>query len=181
MYGPVSAGFITDRFNNPKSAIHLNDGYYVLPNGVYFSGELTVTVWVYVLSVSGWLRVFDFGNDYVGTVSDDLSFYLTYENTLNPGFVTWPPINHLKSSITINTSQWYHVAFMFKGTTASVYVNGVLADQRTQSVPVSVMTTSNFVGKSNWPADKMANAIYDELRIYNRALDVSEIIDIMSL
>ena len=180
MYGPVSAGTIADRFNNPNSAIHLNGGYYMLPNGVYFSGELTVTVWVYVLSVSGWLRVFDFGNNYGGTISDDLSFYLAYENTLNPGFVTWPPTNNLKSSITINTSQWYHVAFMFKGTTASVYINGVLADQRTQPVPVNVMRTSNYVGKSLW-ADPLANAIYDELRIYNRALDVVEIIDIMSL
>ena len=52
MYGPVSAGTIADRFNNPNSAIHLNGGYYMLPNGVYFSGELTVTVWAYVLSVS---------------------------------------------------------------------------------------------------------------------------------
>jgi hypothetical protein len=47
-------------------------------------------------------------------------------------------------------------------------------------VPVNVMRTSNYVGKSLW-ADPLANAIYDELRIYNRALDVVEIIDIMSL
>ena len=101
--------------------------------------------------------------------------------TLNPGFVTWPQINHLKSTITLNLNQWYHVAFTCKGTTVSVYINGILGDQKTQNVPRNVIRSSNYVGGSNWSTDLLPYVIYDELRIFNRALDAIEITDIMSL
>jgi hypothetical protein len=39
----------------------------------------------------------------------------------------------------------------------------------------NVFRNSNFIGKSNWNADPYANAGFDELRIYKRALSATEI------
>ena len=181
MYGPVNAALTNDRFNNPNSAIHLNVGYYRLPSGVYFSGDFTVTVWAYIIGITRWFRVLETGINTSGTITDILCFYYTYDLTLNPGFIIWPSTNYLKSTTTLNLNQWNNVAFTLKGSTASVYVNGVLADQKIHTTPLNVIRNSNFVGGSNWPVDPLPNVIYDELRIFNRALDASEIVEIMNL
>ena len=182
MYGPVNAGTTNDRFNIPNSAIHLNYGYYRLPSGVYLNGDFTLTAWVFVNAATWWIRLFDFGNQ-IGpgrVYSDVLSFYLTIDYDLTPGFVTWPHSNHLKSSVLINLNQWYHVAFSLKGTLGSVYINGLLTDQKTQPLPLNVVRESSLIGGSVW-SDPLPNVIYDELRIFNRALDAVEIFDIMNL
>jgi hypothetical protein len=44
-------------------------------------------------------------------------------------------------------------------------------------VPNNVTRDSSFVGKSNWAQDKNANAIYDEIKIFDRALNSFEILE----
>ena len=51
--------FTFDRFGNPNAALNLNGGYTQVPAGVYFNTPgITVTVWVYPLSVGLWAKVF---------------------------------------------------------------------------------------------------------------------------
>ena len=51
------------------------------------------------------------------------------------------------------------------------------------SPPLNVNRSFNYIGRSSYynVNDKDANAILDELRIYNRSLGVDEIIDLMLL
>ncbi len=39
-----------DRFCSPNAAIYFNQGYLQVPEGVYFSGDFTVTAWIYLKS-----------------------------------------------------------------------------------------------------------------------------------
>ena len=74
-------------------------------------------------------------------------------------------------SVKIQTSKWYSVAFTCDGTTAKMYINGVLKDSKTRSGTFTANANDLFIGRLNdgtYPY--YLNAVLDELRIYNRAL-----------
>lgn len=65
------------------------------------------------------------------------------------------------------------------GTTASVYVNGQLANSGTVLVPANVSRANCFIGKSNWN-EPNTNAKFDEFRIWNVARTNEQIQDNMN-
>ncbi len=46
LYNGYNYLFVSDRFCTPNSAIYLRNGYLQIPDGVYLSGDFTVTVWI---------------------------------------------------------------------------------------------------------------------------------------
>ena len=48
-----SYSFVADRKGNPNSAIYFNYGFGLLPTATYFSGSLSVTGWVYMITNTG--------------------------------------------------------------------------------------------------------------------------------
>ena len=75
---------------------------------------------------------------------------------------------------------WSHLAVQFNAGSFLFYLNGILTGKRTgASSPQPVNRTLNYFGKSNWMSDSKVNAIFDEIRIYNRALSQSEIFELM--
>ena len=183
MYDGVKATFTNDRFNNSNSAIDFNDGYYNLPPGEYVCGDFTFSIWAYFREQTAcWNRFMDIGNadsqdNIIMAYSRDIDDRVIGLHILNNGIYlsTVSP-----DPFTVNT--WDHYAFTLSGTTGSLYINGNLVASSTQYLPVCRYRTSNFIGKSNWwPNDYNANAIYDEIRLYNRVLDVNEIQVLMKL
>ncbi|MFC1704869.1 LamG-like jellyroll fold domain-containing protein, partial [Nanoarchaeota archaeon] len=75
----------------------------------------------------------------------------------------------VRTTSQLNDSSWHYVAFSFSGTSAKVYVDGVL-DQT---------TTCYNMGMINNSADillgKQFNGTMDELRLYNRELSAGQI------
>jgi hypothetical protein len=69
LYGGSNYSFTFDRFCSANSAIYFNKGYLQVPEGVYFSGDFTVTAWIYLKSYQSYSRIFDFGN---GRISDNV-------------------------------------------------------------------------------------------------------------
>ncbi len=61
MFDGVSYSFSDDRLNTPLSSIYLNNGYVQIPDGVYFNGDFTVTLWIKVLAHRYCSRIIDFG------------------------------------------------------------------------------------------------------------------------
>ncbi len=58
------------------------------------------------------------------------------------------------------------------------YVKGVIAQSASApSVPRNVNRAYNYFGKSNWDGDVSANAYFDDLKFFNRALSSTEIIN----
>ena len=182
MYDGVNVSFTNDRFNNSNSAIDFNYGYYRIPPGEYVCGDFTFSVWAYIRNqVTYWNRFLDIGN---GALSDNIA--MTYSNGNNTNYLNFYIYNggsclttDSPNPITFNT--WHHYAFTLNHTVGSLYINGNLVASSTQNVPKCINRTSNYIGKSNWLGDSNANAIYDEIRLYNRALDMNEIQALMSL
>jgi len=129
-----------------------------------------------IQSYQAWSRIIDFGN---GKPSDNvvLYFYDTSpyiaesicSSTICDGINT-------ASSIKFQLNKWYHVAFVLNETIGSIYVNGILAINCTNFAPNNVQRTNNYIGKSNWGYPN-ANAIYDEIKIYQGAMSQANVVN----
>ena len=160
--------------------MRLNSGYYCVPSGVYFNGPFTTSVWANPKSNGFSSRVFDFGN---GQASDNIIFGLLQEDSSSSffkiyiGFSTSPSTLACDYGIILN--EWIHLAATFDGRKTNFYYNGISNCNSSFYQPSNVIRSKNFIGKSNWDVDEPANAVYDELRIYNRVLTLNEINSLM--
>jgi hypothetical protein len=76
------------------------------------------------------------------------------------------------TALTLNT--WSHVAVTYDGTTVRMYVNGTLVGSKAQTGPlVTSSQPLRFGGDAVWP--EWFQGALDEIRVYNRALSVTEI------
>lgn len=128
-----------------------------------FTGGFSESFWFYRRSdaVQGLLDIeMDFGNHYRVFLSGS-----SIEFDKSPG-----EVGNLTGTTAIN--QWTHVVATHDGTTASLYVNGVLAGQAVADFDNMGTTVYFFVGElPSFPLD----GAMDDLRIYNRALSLDEI------
>jgi len=78
-----------------------------------------------------------------------------------------------------NLGQWYQVVGTYDGTTAKLYIDGVLNSQLTANWTLTStqdLQFGRFLGSTNPPGyTGDANAAMDEVRIYNRALTSSDV------
>jgi len=87
----------------------------------------------------------------------------------------------ITSSVAIPQSEWHHLAIIYSGGTASLYIDGVL--DTTASLSAPVVTTRNFnlaaAGKGASLGDFFVGNI-DEVRIWDTALSIDELRYIMN-
>jgi hypothetical protein len=86
-------------------------------------------------------------------------------------------VSSLDSNLRMNLSQWYFVTFVLNGTTGYIYLNGNKIEISNQLlVSNNITRTINYIGKSN-SEDTNADAIYDDIKIFKRALSSNEILN----
>jgi hypothetical protein len=120
----------------------------------------------------------DFGN---GPSSDNVLFALSQGTS---GYVVLESWNGgvrgftLVAASVLPLNQWVFLAGEADGQSATIYLNGQpLATMATTFTSTNITRTNNYIGMSNWTADSYANAVFDDIRIYNRALSATEIAD----
>jgi len=147
-----------------------------VPAGIYFGSDFTVTVWVKLYSVQNYVRILDFGK---GTRFDNIIISAGMDGLSTVGFWIFNESKHslLKSLSTLKLNTWVHIAVVLKDTLASIYLNGILDSSGQLFKPRNELRMSNFIGKSNWAHDPNADASFDEIKIFNRALFIEEIIE----
>jgi hypothetical protein len=87
----------------------------------------------------------------------------------------------IDSSVNTPVGTWFHVAVTLTGNTGRLYLNGVEVGSNTAMTlrPSNLgTTTQNYLGDSQFVADPYLNGSLDDLRIYRRALSVTEISDL---
>jgi hypothetical protein len=175
LYGGSNYSFASDRFGSPNSAIYFNKGYLQVPEGVYFKGDFTFTAWIYLKSYQSWARIFEFGN---GAGNDNVGLAMNASSSKISGLIYNRSLGiSIQTSSIINLNKWYFISFVLNGTTGYIYVNGSQVAINELLVPNNISRRSNFVGKSNWATDFNADAIYDELKIYQGALTSNDILN----
>ena len=166
------------QFRGPASvnnALYFNGtpSYAMLPPGVYFNGDFTIECWVYPKAFTNWNRIIDFGN---GAGSNNVLLSYTVGTSQQPGLYVEGA--QFAASHIIPLNQWTHIAATLSGNTATIYINGAVSATANVPVPVNVTRNNCYIGRSNWGVgDPDANALYDELRIWNVARTATEIQD----
>ena len=168
-YNGQGWSFVSDRKGNPNSAIYFKKSYLQVPASTYFSGDFTITAWIFFYSFTSFPSLFDFANGLwannvlLGIQDSYLRFLVTVGD--------WTP---LFSSTQISLNTWYHVAVGMKGSTGYLYINGVLSSSGTLPLPQNVYRKSNYIGWDNFN-DSPSNAVYDEIKIYNTSLSATNV------
>jgi len=183
LYDGVNAQLTSDRFGRENSALRLVNGYYKVPSGVYFSGsDFTIMVWLKVRSYGTFSRVIDFGNGQ----SHAVFFAYAIDSNGRPFyeiFSTYATLSII-STIELGLNKWVHLSSVFQSTSGAILIDGIHYGQVANGFaagPANVYRTSNYVGRSNWyPSNTDANADFDELKIFNRALGQQEILNEMN-
>ncbi len=160
------------------NALSLNgtNQYVAVPTNTWFGSQFTIETWVYERSYNSSSRVIDFGN---GAPSDNVIFFLSTGTSGEPFLTVYrgETQQYIQSPQPIPTNQWVHLAVTLANNTGTIYVNGVAVVSGTVTAPNAVNRTNNYIGRSNWSADSYANAIFDELRIWNVARTAAQIQD----
>ena len=78
-------------------------------------------------------------------------------------------------------NEWVHLTSTLSGNTGTIYINGKLAGRNAVPAPLNKTRKSNFIGKTNWHYYNSALAVFDDLKIFNRALSDEEVITNMNI
>lgn len=161
----------------PGTALNLDGstGYVQVTNGVWFNGNFTIEGWVFVRSYNSWSRLLDFAD---GPGTNNVYLTLSQGTTGFPGMGVFTNNNGaptLKATSTLPLNQWVHLAATLSGTTGTIYINGVASGSGPINAAPNVVRTNNYIGKSNYSGDSYANAMFDEIRIWNVARTQAQI------
>lgn len=89
---------------------------------------------------------------------------------------------YLSGNTVLVPGEWYHIVGTYDGTTAKIYVNGVVDNSKSASGNVSDSTGVVSIGRSLDGANPaFMNGAIDDVRIYSRTLSENEIRDLYQL
>lgn len=171
----INTTFTSDRHNNANAAIYIISMFNSLgttatiPNLPYSNAPRTISLWVKLDSydTGSFINpVFQYG-----TLSIDNMF----GGSVEPGEATFYGYNNNFTVTTTNTlSTWYHYVYVYDGTTAEIYKDGVLLGSQAKSWDTINDNDLFRIGASFAGAGTFWGAI-DDLKIYNYALEQADI------
>ena len=175
LFGGRNFSLSDDRNGMTSSALELgSDGYLQAPVGIYFNGDFSVTCWFFLLATPIQNpRIFDFGN---GTNSDDI--FISYDSD-RIRLRIWKNLIKYEAwstqNLTINT--WYFIGLVLNDRNLTIYFNGVssIVSFTNDFKPLNITRTNNYIGKSNWDTHLQVHQRIDDLKFFNRALNITEI------
>lgn len=157
-------------FNGSLSYVKLPDN---ITKGVT---DFTVATWIrFEYTDLSYQRIFDFGSgttNYMFLGMASTTSALRFESLVPGGS---------KSNITSNTKlsngEWTHVAVTKSGNTVTLYINGAVEGTLESTFTPDSLgeTTQNYLGKSQFEADKYLSATLDNFLFAGRALSAQEI------
>ncbi len=169
LYGGQSYAFTSDRFCNINSALYFNTGHVKAPSSYYFTGDFSITAWIYLNSYQSDADILSFTNG-----NDAVIFRFVGVTAALKGSVHNATVStiYIATSAIIQLNMWYHVAFVLSGTTGYIYVNGQQMATGPLLVPSNVIRNLNSIGSNNF------NGKIDELSIYQGAITLTQQINL---
>ena len=169
------ASFTNDPTRGAVLILSGGSQYVSLPTGI--ATMQTFMAWVKWNGGAAWQRIFDFGN---GTNR----YTILTPSAANGRFRSNISINSIAGEqvadapAPLPVGLWTHVAVTRDGSTAILYTNGVpVATNSTDDlVPANLNATSNYLGKSQWPADPYFNGELSAVRIFSSVLSPAAIV-----
>lgn len=183
----IQGSFVQDRFNRASSALYACGPLASLSSAsITITSDFTISAWVYLNSY------------YIGTINrDDIGVLLRLirypgltvikaklasnptNNALDYQFFSETVNQNFKQSSKqltptipdtpqLSLNRWYHVTYIQKGYTASVYINTILVSQLTGTI-------LPYFGSYNMLSIGPLNGTVDDVKLFSKALDPYEI------
>ncbi|NLK47327.1 MAG: hypothetical protein GX296_00790 [Bacteroidales bacterium] len=157
-----------------KAAEFDKSNSYQLPPTVADFDEITIEAWVYPryqwtftnLYKEDWQRIFDFGNG----ESEYMFLTVRAEDTGKLRFAIKNGGDEQRLDAPLLTrNTWSHVAVTLGNGTARIYVNGTkTAESNSFTIkPSDFKPVLNYIGRSQFPGDRLFWGYVDDLKIYN--------------
>ena len=154
-----------------------------LPDNLWSSvNDFTVSIWVKLNALEAWARIWDFGT------GEAYNMFLTASAASNNSPFRFA-IKAGGGEQQINTSEvlpigkWSHIVVSKKDNLGTLYLNGVEVG-RNEAMTLAPndlgVSTQNYIGKSQYN-DPLLKGTVDEIRMFNRALEANEVLDLMHL
>ena len=190
-----NATLAADRFGNANSAYYFDgqSSYIEVPNSASLNAGNTITI-------SAWVKPMGFyagpcQNNFImqkGSSTDILGYGLEFSSQgySNGGTCSLPLdtihqdfygptayANNYSYQPYIQENNWYHIVYSYNGDSTHLYVNNVLKFTTKETFSAFANSSPLFLGKHSSDATYpyWFNGVLDDIRIYNRALDSSEV------
>jgi hypothetical protein len=182
--GPNDATVGNGRVVLTGGAVESSD-YVALPSGL-LSGltNASIEVWASQIAVQRWSRIFDFGS----SDRNNLLMSWSIDVDINRDRVEWRAAPLTLSTLDGTLSPYtlgseFQIVMTIEAnagvggqTRVRVYRNGVARGVLDTPLRLGQLEDVNaWLGRSNYPADATANASFNDVRIYNRALTTTEV------
>jgi arabinan endo-1,5-alpha-L-arabinosidase len=136
----------------------------------------TFATWVKWYGGANWQRVFDFGagtGQYFFLTPSASDGNMRFAITTNGDGAE----QQIEAPMPLPTNSWCHVAVTLDGTRGLLYLDGqpVATNSNLTIRPWQTLASSNYVGKSQFPADPTLHGRISSFRIFGRALSPAEI------
>lgn len=185
--GTVHGAFLTaDRFGISGRAYSFDgvNDYILVPNAAALNvtGNFTLAAWVLSHDIGRG------GQDIISkTQGGCYSLTLNEGSLINPSGTfsylldVYGPYQSVSSNPHDGNDFWYHVAGVYNGTAALIYVNGALENSVPLEGPLAVNTEPLTIGNECGQLSEPFFGAIDDVRIYNGALSTSEIKDLLGV
>ena len=169
LFNVVNIAFVNDRYGKPNSAVFLNNGRMQAPSGLYFSGPLTLTFWIYFMrNVSNYVISFSGDSNY-----PSLHLFFSSSGAYHNGITTNGVCPCDLYPLQPTPFVWTHTALSIDGFHFRAFYNGTLSKRKNcTGVMTNSLKYSNYIGNPGF-------FIMDELKFFNRVLNATEIQDDM--
>ena len=149
-----------------------SNDYVEVPNVINGLNAVTIEAWFKYTNSNTWSWIYGGGpgwNYNPGMCVKSGSNVMRYHwRTTADSFYT------RDGSITLNPNTWYHIAYVYDGSTIKCYINGAVDFSKSSSGTI-VAPLTQAIGAGYWDNREYFYGSIDEVCIYNRALTVEEI------
>jgi hypothetical protein len=173
-----TAKYTKDRAGLDKKAVSLNQEALTanIGNLPQFNTPRTVSIWIKFNDISNSNYIWGYGaasnNQYCGLIHQGTS---TDESPLN--IAAWGYKNDYVTTLPLSPNVWYNYVYVYDGAIANLFRNGVLIE----SFNAPDRNTLGSIFKlGNINSLISINATIDDLKIYNTALSINQVLDLYS-
>lgn len=151
--GGVNYILTIDRFYRKNEAYNLQNGYLQTPQLNIKGSYFTITYWMLTQTYGSFIGFANFANIYFQSSSNQFEGFFFNQNK-------WISV----AGPAIQLNKWTYIAITLKGNTLSLYLNGL-----------KVTTNSSLDTLNNAFNSRLANATFDEIKIYLGAMTDAQI------
>ena len=176
----------TDRFDNPNAAYHFDfSSFMVAPRSASLEppSALTISAWVQpdrVIAPQGQTVILTKRIDAHAAPWNSYILVLGERGQAMFCLTTSGIQTCIEDIAALKPNAWTHVAGTYDGAAMRLFVNGRLVVSGPKSGTIQYSDLGLLIGATPYPAERFLGKI-DDVRIYNRALSDSEVLQLFSL